>query len=95
MRDRDHFLMYYRFLNTNLESTAIDPTELLDPGYSIQQNCLHGEGIAESADAGVSFKLDCYHHAIFAVRQWPRRTFPGIVAALTGMGFRLIACGAA
>ena len=88
MRDRDHFLMYYRYLNTNLESTAIDPTELLDPGYSIQQNCLHGEGIAESADAGVSFKLDCYHHAIFAVRQWPRRTFPGIVAALTGMGFQ-------
>jgi type IV secretion system protein TrbE len=88
MRDRDHFLMYYRFLNTNLQSTAIDPTDLLDPGYSIQRNCLHGEGIAESADAGVSFKLDCYHHAIFAVRQWPRRTFPGIVAALTGMGFQ-------
>jgi hypothetical protein len=38
--------------------------------------------------AGVSFKLDCYHHAIFAVRQWPRRTFPGIVAALTGMRFQ-------
>jgi hypothetical protein len=88
MRDRDHFLFYYRFLNTNLQSTAIDPLELLDPGYSIQQNCLHGEGITPSAHAGVSFQLDCYHHAIFAVRQWPRRTFPGIVAALTGMGFQ-------
>ena len=32
-------------------------------------------------DAGISFKLDCYHHAIFVVRQWPRRTFPGMVAA--------------
>ncbi|MBV9129461.1 MAG: hypothetical protein JO298_03620 [Verrucomicrobia bacterium] len=88
MWDRDHFLFYYRFLNTNLQATAIDPLDLLDPGYSIQQNCLHGEGITPSAGAGVSFKLDCYHHAIFAVRQWPRRTFPGIIAALTGMGFQ-------
>ena len=88
MRDRDHFLFYYRFLNTNLQSTAIDPLDLLDAGYSIQQNCLHGEGITPSGDAGISFKLDCYHHAIFVVRQWPRRTFPGIVAALTGMGFQ-------
>jgi hypothetical protein len=88
MGDRDHFLFYYRFLNTNLQATAIDPMELLDPGYSIQQNCLHGEGITPPAETGVSFKLDCYYHAIFAVRQWPRRTFPGIVAALTGMGFQ-------
>jgi hypothetical protein len=32
--------------------------------------------------------LNCYNHAIFAVRQWPRRTFPGIITALTGMGFQ-------
>jgi hypothetical protein len=88
MLDRDHFLFYYRFLNTNLQSTAIDPLDLLDAGYSIQQNCLHGEGLTPSGDAGISFKLDCYHHAIFVVRQWPRRTFPGMVAALTGMGFQ-------
>ena len=88
MGDRDHFLFYYRFLNTNLQSTAIDPLDLLDAGYSIQQNCLHGEGITPSGEAGISFKLDCYHHAIFVVRQWPRRTFPGMVAALTGMGFQ-------
>jgi hypothetical protein len=75
MRDRDHFLFYYRFLNTNLQTTDIDPLDLFDPGYSIQQNCLHAEGIAHSADAGISFKLDSYNHAIFAVRQWPRRTF--------------------
>jgi hypothetical protein len=88
MRDRDHFLFYYRFLNTNLQSSVIDPTGLFDPGYSIQQNCLHGEGICSPVDAGVSFKLDCYHHSIFAVRQWPRRTYPGIITALTGMGFQ-------
>jgi hypothetical protein len=43
MRDRDHFLFYYRFLNTNLQTTNIDPLDLFDPGYSIQQNCLHAE----------------------------------------------------
>jgi hypothetical protein len=37
MRDRDHFLFYYRFLNTNLQTTDIDPLDLFDPGYSIQQ----------------------------------------------------------
>ena len=88
MRDRERFLFYYRFLNTNLQTTEIDPLGLFDSGYSIQQNCLHGEGIAPSSDPGISFKLDCYSHAIFAVRQWPRRTYPGIVTALTGMGFQ-------
>ena len=88
MRDPDHFLFYYRFLNTNLQATTNEPLDLLDPGYSIQQNCLHGEGITPSKEAGISFNLDCYHHAIFVVRQWPRRTFPGIIAALTGMGFQ-------
>jgi hypothetical protein len=88
MRDQDHFLFYYRFLNANFQTTEVNPLDLLDSGYSIQQNCLHGEGTTPAVDAGVSFKLDCYHHAIFAVRQWPRRTFPGIVAALTGMGFQ-------
>jgi type IV secretion system protein TrbE len=88
MRDRDHFLFYYRFLNPNLQTTETDPLGLFDSGYSIQQNCLHAEGIVHSSDSGISFKLDCYNHAIFAVRQWPRRTFPGIVTALTGMGFQ-------
>ena len=88
MTDRDHFLYYYRFLNTNLQMTGIDPLELFDPGYSIQQNCLHGDGIALSNLPGVSFLLDCYYHAIFVARQWPRRTFPGIIGALTSMGFQ-------
>jgi type IV secretion system protein TrbE len=88
MRDEDHFLFYYRFLNTNLGTTDADPLEVFDPAYSIQQNCLHSEGIATPKIPGVSFSLDCYHHAIFAVRRWPRRTFPGIISALTSMGFQ-------
>jgi len=88
MRDRDHFLFYHRFLNANLQAFDVDPLELFDPGYSIQQNCLHADGITPAKSPGVSFQLDCYNHAIFAVRQWPRRTFPGIITALTGMGFQ-------
>jgi hypothetical protein len=38
MRDRDHFLYYYRFLNTNLQTTDVDPLDSFDPGYSIQPN---------------------------------------------------------
>ena len=88
MRDEDHFLFYYRFLNTNLQMADADPFQSFDPAYSIQQNCLHTEGITPTNRSGVSFNLDCYSHAIFVVRQWPRRTFPGIIAALTGMGFQ-------
>jgi hypothetical protein len=88
MRDRDHFLFYHRFLNPNLQSLDADPLELFDPGYSIQQNCLHADGVTSARTPGVSFQLDCHNHAIFAVRQWPRRTFPGIIIALTGMGFQ-------
>jgi type IV secretion system protein TrbE len=91
MMDQDHFLYYYRFLNTNLQMTEVDPLESFDPAYSIQQSCLHGDGITLSNLPGVSFTLDCYYHAIFAVRQWPRRTFPGIITALTSMGFQAYA----
>jgi len=88
MHDRDHFLFYHRFLNANLQAYDVDPLELFDPGFSIQLNCLHTDGITPAKSPGVSFQLDCYNHAIFAVRQWPRRTFPGIITALTGMGFQ-------
>jgi hypothetical protein len=88
MQDADHFLAYYRFLNTNLQLSSADPLQTFDPACSIQQNCLNMEGIIPTNRPGVSFNLDCYSHAIFAVRQWPRRTFPGIISALTGMGFQ-------
>jgi hypothetical protein len=88
MGDREHFLFFHRFLNANLQALDVDPLELFDPGYSIQQNCLHADGVTPARSPGVSFQLDCFNHAIFAVRQWPRRTFPGIITALTGIGFQ-------
>jgi hypothetical protein len=53
MRNEDHFLFYYRFLNTNLGMTEADPLEAFDPAYSIQQNCLHSEGIGTPKIPGV------------------------------------------
>jgi hypothetical protein len=88
MQDQDHFLFYYRLLNPNLQMGITDPMELFDPSGSIQQNCVHTDGAGASTLPGVSLCFDGFYHAIFAVRQWPRRTFPGIISALTSMGFQ-------
>ncbi|MBV8814624.1 MAG: hypothetical protein JO271_09045 [Verrucomicrobia bacterium] len=88
MRDEDHFLFYHRFLNPNLEMSEANPLGLFDSAASIQQNCLHTDGVAGPAVPGVSLGFDGFYHAIVAVRQWPRRTFPGIISALTSMGFQ-------
>jgi type IV secretion system protein TrbE len=76
MKDEDHFLFYHRFLNPNLEMSAANPLGVFDSAASIQQNCLHTDGIAGPAVPGVSLGFDGFYHAIVAVRQWPRRTFP-------------------
>jgi hypothetical protein len=88
MQDQDHFLFYYRLLNPNLQTGTTDPVEAFDPSASIQRNCLHTDGMGVSGLPGVSLAFDGFYHAIFAVRQWPRRTFPGIISALTSMGFQ-------
>jgi type IV secretion system protein TrbE len=88
MRDSDNFLYYYRFLNTSASRSSDGMLESFDPAFSIQQNCLLGEGIVPSDQAGVSFCLDGYYHALFVMRQWPRRTHPGIIGSLTNLGFK-------
>ncbi|MBV9488349.1 MAG: hypothetical protein JO069_01320, partial [Verrucomicrobia bacterium] len=86
--DQEHFLYCYRFLNADLAAPGAGPLEIFDPAYSIQQNCLHAEGITHPSVPASSFRLGGHHHAIFAVRQWPRRTFPGLISTLTSMGFQ-------
>ena len=88
MRDRDNFLFYYRFLNTSASRSCDEVIESFDPAFTIQQNCLLGEGIIPSDQPGVSFGLDGFYHAMFVVRQWPRRTHPGIIGSLTNLGFK-------
>src|SRR5260221_1147835 len=36
IRDEDHFLFYYRFLNTNLGMTEADPLEVFDPSFGVR-----------------------------------------------------------
>jgi hypothetical protein len=55
MTDREHFLFYHRFLNTNFQTATVDPFDLYDPTFSIQQNCLHSDGIGRTKIPGVSF----------------------------------------
>jgi hypothetical protein len=92
MRDDDHFLYYYRFLNPNTPSSSRDPLKSFDPALSIQQNCLLSEGHSDRRKIGqpgaTSFCLDCHDHAILVLREWPRSTSPGIICHLTHFGFR-------
>jgi hypothetical protein len=92
MRDEDHFLYYYRFLNPNTSSSSTDPLKSFDPALSIQQNCVLGEGYTDWKKPGqpgaTSFCFDCYGHAVLVLREWPRTTSPGIASHLTHFGFR-------
>ena len=89
MTDESHFLYYFRFLNPNSPSSSHDPLQSFDPALSLQQNCALSEGYSHGGRAAsASFAFDSYHHAILALRQWPRVTFPGIIASLTNFHFR-------
>ena len=92
MRDEDHFLYYYRFLNPNVPSSTRDPLKSFDPALSIQQNCVLSEGHSDRRKTGqpgaTSFCMDCHDHAILVLREWPRTTSPGIISHLTHFGFR-------
>ena len=92
MRDRDHFLFYYRFLNTNLQATAIDPLDLLDPGYAIQQNCLHGEGRGNLVGIRTRLGNTPQHGVLFGMTGAGKSVIVADLLAQTEhrFGFRLI-----
>ena len=88
MDDEAHFLYYYNFLNPNtIHLRKEQKLATFDPALSIQQNCLLSGGNTPSNVPGVSFNLDCHHHALFVVKQWPGFSKAGIVRALTGLDF--------
>lgn len=83
--DSEHYALLRCFLNPGLtRNTGGNPETGFDPALSIQENCLLGEGVAQS-DGG--FVLDGQHHAVLAIARWPQRTRPGIVTFLTGLPF--------
>jgi len=86
MSDLEHFAYYKRFLNPSL-ADQIDTkfAELYQPKLSIQELCWDAEGVGLSDRA--SFTLDDHYHAIFSIKRWPQRTYPGIVYRLTSLPF--------
>lgn len=89
MTDESHFLYYFRFLNPNSPSSSRDPLQSFDPALSLQQNCALSEAYSHGGRAAAaSFTFDSYHQSILVLRQWPRVTFPGIIASLTNFHFR-------
>ncbi len=83
MGDRDHFRHYKQFLNPSLnERFDYDSADGFDPELSIQENCWHSEGNAQS-DSG--FFMDGHYHALIVLTRWPRTTYPGIIQRLTNL----------
>ena len=88
MSREDLALYYHDFLNPNSVSSHREQKLAgFDPSLSIQQNFLQGDGVTPSGLPGVAFNLDCFHHALFVIKQWPGVSRPGIVRALTNLGF--------
>jgi len=86
MSDLDHFTYYKRFLNPSL-ADQIDTNfkTLFQPELSIQELCWDSDGVGFQNKAG--FYLDGNYHAIFSIKRWPQRTYPGIVYRLTSLPF--------
>jgi hypothetical protein len=83
--DLEHHALLHRFLNPGTGKQAGENPETgFDPELSIQENCLLGEGVAQSNGG---FVLGGQHHAVLAIARWPQRTRPGIVTFLTGLPF--------
>ena len=88
MGDREHFLHYYRSLNPNVGACVPKSVfEGYDESLSIQENCLSGD-IVQPATSGISFNLDCLHHAILVMTQLPKRMGPSMITRLTDLGFQ-------
>jgi hypothetical protein len=88
LKDRDHFVQYYRFLNPAVGAAVPELLlDVFDAGASIQENCLFGD-IVQPPGAGISFHLDGYNHAILAMRQLPNRMGPSLISNLTELGFQ-------
>jgi hypothetical protein len=86
MADLEHFAYYKRFLNPSLaDQVEIDFSSLYDEELSLQELCWNGDGVGLQDQAG--FRLDGCFHALFTIKRWPQKTYPGIVHRLTSLPF--------
>jgi hypothetical protein len=85
MDDLAHFAYCQKFLNPSLaDRFDLDPTAQFNSALSIQENCWNGDGVGLEK---IGFYLDGRYHAVFTLKRWPSRTYPGIVHRLTGLPF--------
>jgi len=85
MDDLAHFAYCQKFLNPSLaDRFDVDTAAQFNPALSIQENCWNGDGVGLEK---IGFYLDGRYHAVFTLKRWPSRTYPGIVHRLTGLPF--------
>ncbi|MFA6960625.1 MAG: hypothetical protein WC205_07750 [Opitutaceae bacterium] len=85
MGDEEHFAYYMKFLNPSLaDRFDVDFGAQFNPALTIQENCWNSDGVGLQR---VGFYSDGRYHAVFTLKRWPSRTYPGIVFRLTGLSF--------
>jgi hypothetical protein len=86
MSDLEHFTYYKRFLNPSLADVpdVCCPSSYIDD-LSIQELCWDSDG--RGFEDRIGIKLDHQYHALFTVKRWPQKTYPGIVHRLTSLPF--------
>jgi hypothetical protein len=86
MSDLEHFSYYKRFLNPSLaDRLEINFENLFQPELSIQELCWDSDGVGLQDKP--AFYLDGHYHALFSIKRWPQKTYPGIVHRLTSLPF--------
>ncbi|HUB68135.1 MAG TPA: hypothetical protein VL981_11685 [Candidatus Methylacidiphilales bacterium] len=86
MSDLEHFSYYKRFLNPSLaDRLEVDFESLFQSELSIQELCWDSDGVGLQDKA--AFYLDGHYHALFSIKRWPQKTYPGIVHRLTSLPF--------
>jgi type IV secretion system protein TrbE len=86
MSDLEHFSYYKRFLNPSLaDRLEIDFGNLYQPELSIQELCWDSDGVGLPDKP--AFYFDGHYHALFSIKRWPQKTYPGIVHRLTSLPF--------
>lgn len=82
MNDSDHYEYFKRFLNPTLSDRYdIDFASQFSSQYSIQELCWDSGGVG----LPYGFYMDGNYHAMFAMKRWPQRTYPGLIHRLTAL----------
>jgi hypothetical protein len=85
MDDLAHFSYCAKFLNPSFaDRYDFDYPGQFNPTLSLQENCWHSDGVGLEK---VGFYLDGRYHAVFTLKRWASRTYPGIIYRLTGLPF--------